>query len=192
MQKEELRNVAQQLLAPLAVPEPGKHSPYYQWRYYGALLAANPERFIEEIVESGSNSPYRDMFLQVFQRDLLQEFGVEAIDWSFPADGNQAARAYTLAQYSLLLDPADEELREELLGEALLTWQSIDGAERRSAARMLLPALALQGRLDVAKRLAQEMWDDCPEYEELLAKGEAKTDIAFSRSLVPFLGWVEP
>ncbi|GIW97117.1 MAG: hypothetical protein KatS3mg111_0450 [Pirellulaceae bacterium] len=57
---------------------------------------------------------------------------------------------------------------------------------------MLLPALALQGRLDVAKRLAQEMWDDCPGIQELLETGQAKTDVAFSRTLAPFLGWVEP
>ena len=97
-----------------------------------------------------------------------------------------------LAAFSSSLPPSQSSLRQELLGEAIVEMGNASGSDKLVAAGYVSLALALQGRLDAAKAILQEVWEQSPELQDQLAAGDRQHNRAVARIFAPKLTWVDP
>ena len=94
-----------------------------------------------------------------------------------------------MANFALIAE--DEELKDELYGEAIVMVGESSGANQVMTVGALAGALVVDGKVEVAKQLVADTWEDAKDLREQLDAGEAKTKIGESRTFVPALGLVD-
>ena len=186
---ESYQALAKQIVNKLQFPNAKDSSFYRQMRYFSALATADTERLIAVLSDTSSGFQYREQFALMAFDPIVRnapEKIIAAIE-SFSPSADM--KANLLASYALSVD--DPELQEELFGEAIFASSSLTGEQRYTVTGWLANHLALAGRLEEAKALISECWEEAHDIRAMLKDKRRVHKRAVARVLVPKLAWLD-
>lgn len=187
---QELRQASKQLHAQLERPMPGTTSPYREWLYYSALATADAETFVRTILNPTENIAQRDSILLFKLSSLASQTPRQAVEVLGTSKIPAFQKTAILAQCAAFV--ADEALKDDWYGEAILGLDGLSGSMRLVATGQVAKCLILDGRIEAARAVVQGAWEQAKDYRELLAQEKQKQDIGVARIFGPALAIVDP
>jgi len=179
-------STAQELIAKLQVPAPKQSTYYRQSLFFESQLTADFASF-EKNMLSGDYEIMQDNF-SVNSANIFLNAPSTAVKFLQTASLPIEQKATYYSEFALLTE--DEDLKEELYGEAFILTGECSGKNKLLAAGPLATNLVLDGHLEVAKELISDVWDEQEELLQQLKSGEVKSRIA-SGVFVPLVGLVD-
>ncbi|MEM7559863.1 MAG: carboxypeptidase-like regulatory domain-containing protein, partial [Planctomycetota bacterium] len=185
----QLRSIAKQLVDSLEQPQPGKSTPYQQLRYFGALATADSKRFASIMLDKKEKYQAKQTIAMTSTNTLFREVPelcMDAISLLSPSPLAKAGLLSGLAQAM-----KNNEAREEVLGEAVLTASELSGDARLQSTGYVALSLLLDGRNDEAVEFIQESWEAATELQEMLTESRREHKRGVARVFVPYLALLD-
>lgn len=181
-------NQAQILLKKLQVPKPKESTFYRQNMFFKSQVITDYEGFKKVFAETDAYEHKQNILLLnssgCFLRAPEEAFSVLEASALPPQQ-----TAMMFSSFASLAE--DEDLKEELYGEAIVLTGELSGSNRITAVGSLAGCLVVDEQVDIAKEVVAETWNEAKDLRELLEAGEAKTLVAESRMFAPVLGLVD-
>ena len=180
---------SQILLEKLQVPLPKESTFYRQNRFFKSQLNTDFAAFQKVFSESDAYE-HKENILMFNASECFLHDPEASVSLLQSSSMPPQQKAMLLANFALLAE--DEDLKEELYGEAILMTGESSGVNQTMTIGSLAGCLVVDGKIDAAKELVAEAWNEAKELREQLEAGEAKTNIGQSRAFAPVLALVDP
>lgn len=178
---------AGKLLEKLEVPKPKESTFYRQSLFLKSQLNADFDTFQKNLTEISYE--HRSDILMFNAPDIFLNDPEESVKVLIASPLHPERKASIFSQFALLCE--DEELKEEIYGEAIIEAGKCSGTRALLAVGQLAASLVIDGKIDVAKELVGDAWDSADELQAQLKSKEIKARVALSRVFATVLGLVD-
>ena len=186
---EDYHSIAKSLLSEIEVPAPKESTYYRQSQFFAAQLNTDFPAF-KKAMQLPDGYEHQQTLLMLNAGPVFLNSPQEAVSMLMATQLAPMQKCALLGQFALLAD--DEDLKEELYGEAIVQLDACSGNKKKFAVGQLVSNLVIDGQIETAKELIAEAWESATVLKEQLKSKEPKTRIGESRIFTPVLALIDP